>query len=298
MMVALTDSSLTWALNAASHALEEVDASYGQLELLRAGSAITLGAGQLVARCTESVNIEELRWQLDVAYWLNDHGVRAVIPADPNPIETPYGTVTLWKREHVLDGSPGMGTLGTMLATIHRMPLPSGALPLDPLDVTTRRIARLAADQRVSDATVQTLDNACADARELWEQERSDVLRLVHGDITGNVLNTDNGWVLCDFENTGAGDPIFDIARVMHRIARFESAGKAEDHARQLINSYAFAGGPGHIARAFKLLPLIDVIGTAWALECSLITPERFNQEAAIRLRTLQSGTSANWRPR
>lgn len=158
-----------------------------------------------------------------------------VPPLEPAVGVAPSGRpVTVWPRVTAASPSdPGLpwAEFGTLLAGLHRTPPPAGL----PAHGWRGRLDR-ARDR--APAELASLGDALAEALD----RRGEPGVLLHGDWhLGQLGRWDGTWRLLDVDDTGVGDPAWDLARP----AGFWASGLLDDGDWQaFLAGYRTAGGP------------------------------------------------------
>jgi aminoglycoside phosphotransferase (APT) family kinase protein len=184
-----------------------------------------------------------------------------------------------------------------VLAQLHKLPSPPWLPPLDVLAVTRRRLLTLTNSPSVSAAELVLLRRhleACQLVLDQGLQANGDA--IVHGDITGNLLPTARGLVIIDFENTGVGDPAWDLARILHRYSRFATVSADKAALGRLLDTYTRAGGTVDRGRAQTLVGVVDLIGATWAV-AGRERSAGMHRESLTRLAWLRGQTRTRWQP-
>jgi aminoglycoside phosphotransferase (APT) family kinase protein len=163
--------------------------------------------------------------------------------------------------------------LGVCLARVHA--LPGTGLPLrDCSDQIGRYLSRL----RASGSSLPPALESCVAWLESLPRERAETTVLCHGDPQPeNVLWTDTGPRLLDWEYAGRADPIFDLA-VLAETAALDGAGLAA-----VLEGYG-RSDPAFTARLQRerlRYTLLDLLW--WLLRDPHATPAAARAEALLR---------------
>lgn len=152
--------------------------------------------------------------------------------------------VTLWPlgvpvREADLDSPGPWASAGTLLARLHREPVPPGVFgPCGAPVRVERALGRLAAAPSSPGFRAKII----RDALSTVVLPSSPAATLVHGDFhLGQVVHLGAGRRLIDVDGVGVGDPAWDLARM----AAFYLAGVIPPRAwTMFLSAYSAAGGP------------------------------------------------------
>lgn len=163
-------------------------------------------------------------------------------PVDAPPTPAPNGRLaTLWPQVATLalTDQPPWTHLGHLLAGLHRAP--TAGTPLPPAG-TPSRLARSIDYLRTHPpgALAWLADVGDDITRRLQEPHRT---TMIHGDLHLGQLGRPSGgqWKLLDPDDTGSGDPAWDLARP----AGLWAAGLLDDTSwAALLAAYRDAGGP------------------------------------------------------
>jgi aminoglycoside phosphotransferase (APT) family kinase protein len=279
----------------ARQTLHAIGESSDGLSLVRATSAVVFATTNLIVRVSApETPAEEAGAHLRISTYLQESGVAAAIPKLPTPFSIEGGTATVWLRETILDRGVEPETTGVAMARLHQLSTPSWLPPLDILAVTRRRVHALSCSESLSADELVLIDEKLRSSQELASAHALiSNLRIVHGDIPGNLLATPRGGVFIDFENTGAGDPAWDLTRFLHSHSRF--SGKDAASLDRVLNAYFEHGGNADLARAHALLGVVDLIGAVWTVSArSSSLP--MEHESHVRMQWLQDdGSGPKW---
>src|ERR1039457_7207458 len=213
------------------------------LEVIRAGSAIVFANKQLVVRVTDvSVPVGEAALHLHLAAYLQAHGVLAAIPALPEPVVVGEYAASVWLREIVVEGAPSPESIGRLLAATHQLHAPAWLPRFDALAVTRRRLESFPANPLVLGTELELLQTSLRLAEAALGHYLRAKSQIVHGDIPGNLMTTARGSVLIDFENSGRGDPTWDLTRLLHGPSRFA---RDPSTVELILDAYVAAGASG-----------------------------------------------------
>jgi aminoglycoside phosphotransferase (APT) family kinase protein len=170
----------------------------------------------------------------------------------------------------------------------------------DPLDLTSKRIAD--PDLPVTAHERSVIEHAYDIQHRNWEiHAAATAPGFVHGDFSAhNVLDTATGPVVIDFENTGQGNMLWDLVRIVHAPTRFaNSATQAgREYAATLLDVYTRVAGPVDTGSLEDLISVVDLIGAVWTVAARSHDPW-FEHESVIRLASLEDPTRPpDWSPR
>ncbi|GAA0944989.1 aminoglycoside phosphotransferase family protein [Virgisporangium aurantiacum] len=165
--------------------------------------------------------------------------------------------VTLWPlgvpvREADLDSPGPWASAGTLLARLHREPVPPGVFgPCDAPVRVERALGRLAATPSSPGRRAKII----RDALSTVVLPSAPATTLVHGDFhLGQVVRLGTGRRLIDVDGVGVGDPPWDLARM----AAWYLAGVIPPHAwTMFLTTYRAAGGPA-VPPAADPWPILD----------------------------------------
>lgn len=144
--------------------------------------------------------------------------------AVPKPIAGPamYGNYLVYASEYIEHdpyGSPAPEAAGETLAALHEIQASS-------FETATSKLGRLASFVltrcEISEQTRESVEERCLPCIEIVTQDMRDNNVLVHGDVhLGNVLPTVPRPTLIDFEDSGKGSPLWDLAVLVQSASRF-----------------------------------------------------------------------------
>ncbi|MFK0120153.1 aminoglycoside phosphotransferase family protein [Streptomyces sp. NPDC090994] len=167
--------------------------------------------GGVVVRITRPGQSDAAAREVQVARWLDDHGVPAVRALDlRQPITANGHPVTFWQELPPHD----IGTVAdvvVLLKLLHALPQPD--LLLGELDPFVRLTERIDAASSLSDSDRQWLHGRLDDLQSQWASRPKGLPEcVVHGDAwVGNVARTKAGPILMDFERASFGPPEWDL---------------------------------------------------------------------------------------
>ncbi|GAA3811365.1 aminoglycoside phosphotransferase family protein [Amycolatopsis tucumanensis] len=256
-----------------------------------------LASAPIVVRIARTMdywpNVEK---EVAVARWLADQGFasgRLSRPAD-QPRAAGGHPVTFWE---FIPGEVAMpddvALLGRELRELHRLPSPT-TFTLPRTDILARIRPRVASSP-VSDDDKQLLLERC-------EELENEVARLsfpldecaIHGDAhIKNLMITDSGPLLIDFENFSWGQPEWDLSMTA---TEYVTAGWWTD---KQYND--FARSYGYDIRNWEGFPTLrathEIKMTTWIMQNVDHSPE-IKAEFDTRMRTIRTGeANARWRP-
>lgn len=144
--------------------------------------------------------------------------------AVPKPIAEPvlYGQYLVYGSEYIDHdpyGSPKPEEAGETLAALHD-------IKVDSFETATSKLEKLASFVltrcEISNQTRESIEERCAPCIELVKQDMENNNILVHGDVhLGNILPTNPRPTLIDFEDSGKGSPLWDLAVLVQSANRF-----------------------------------------------------------------------------
>ncbi|MBO0839473.1 MAG: aminoglycoside phosphotransferase family protein [Sciscionella sp.] len=266
-------------------------------ELLRftANAVFRLRSTPLVVRINGSYALRHRAEKvIKVAHWLAACELPSVRPlADvEQPVRVGEYVATVWHAITPAGDPPRPEGLARLLRRLHGLPLPDFALPAwAPLDDVRRRLTDaedLAPDDR------EFLHRRGEDlARQLGELPFSHDERVVHGDAwLGNLIPTESGPVLCDFDATCVGPPVWDLVPFAFGVRRLGYP--AADY-RRFADEYGYdiTSWPGfEVLAAIRELKLITSV-----LPIARSNPS-IRAELRRRLRSVREGDAdAQWVP-
>ncbi|PRY46617.1 phosphotransferase family protein [Umezawaea tangerina] len=277
----------------AAAGLESADA-----ELLRLGenAIFRLPDSACVARIGRNMSHwADAAKEVAVSGWLTAHRYPAAKVLElPQPLEVDDHPVTFW--EHI-DGRNGarqdVGVLAELLRDLHSLKAPEG-FQLPKRDVLDRARPRIESSQ-VSAADKRLLLGTCERLEaELAAVEFPLSPAPTHGDAhVQNLMITDSGPVLIDFERFAWGQPEWDLATTA---TEYRTAGWWTDaeYAR-FVEVYGFdvtAWGGFDVLRAVN-----EINMTTWIMQ-NVLESEEIAAEYETRMRTIRAGKPvAAWTP-
>lgn len=121
--------------------------------------------------------------------------------------------------EHNPFSSPCPETTGETLAALHELTVVS-------FETATSKLATLAdfvlTQCQITEKTRESIEERCLPCIEFVTQDMEGNNLLVHGDVhLGNILPTKPRPTLIDFEDSGKGSPLWDIAVLVQSASRF-----------------------------------------------------------------------------
>lgn len=227
-----------------------------------------------------------------VAEHFEQHDVPAVrlYPGVPQPIVVGEDVATVWRWVPHARRRPAARDLARLLAQVHRLPRPREVARWAPLDDVR---ARLVDAEELDPADRRFLLDRCGEVNEqLRGLDFPLGEALLHGDAhLGNVLPSDEGPVLCDFDSAAVGPREWDLVPVAVGVQRF---GEPVDVYRELADRYGFdvLSWPGYpVLRAVRELKL------ATSVLPSLRSNPEVRPELRRRLDDLRAGRAdTRWR--
>jgi len=142
----------------------------------------------------------------------------------PKPIAEPamYDDYLVYASEYIDHdpfGSPAPEATGKLLAALHE-------IKVDTFEIATSRLGKLAnfvlTQCEISEQTRESIEERCLPCIEVVTQDMERNNILVHGDVhLGNVLPTIPRPTLIDFEDSGTGSPLWDLAVLVQSANRF-----------------------------------------------------------------------------
>lgn len=144
--------------------------------------------------------------------------------AVPKPVAEPtmHGDYLVYASEYIEHdpySSPAPEATGETLAALHEIQVGS-------FETATSKLGKLAdfvlTQCQISEQTRESIEERCLPCIELVTQDMEDSNSLVHGDVhLGNVLPTTPKPTLIDFEDSGKGSPLWDLAVLVQSASRF-----------------------------------------------------------------------------
>ncbi|MCS7484409.1 phosphotransferase [Umezawaea endophytica] len=290
------DSTSAVAVLAAACAA--VDRDSDGAELLRLGenaifrlrdSACVVRIGRNMSHWTDAAK------EVAVSAWLVAHDFPAAEALElPQPLEVDGHPVTFWKHIHGRNGSrQDVGVLAELLRELHSLKAPED-FRLPERDVLDRVRPRIESSQ-VSAADKRLLVETC----ERLESELAAVdfplsPAPTHGDAhVQNLMITDSGPVLIDFERFSWGQPEWDLATTA---TEYRTAGWWTDaeYAR-FVDVYGFDVTEWS---GFGVLRAVNEINmTTWIMQ-NVRESEEIAAEYETRMRTIRAGKPVSaWKP-
>ena len=184
--------------------------------LLRLGMNGIFNAGGVVLRVGRVT--AEPAAAIELAEVLRDAGLRVPAPARTDAVAHGPLTVTAWERLRLVDTEPDWRSIGTMVRTVHELPLasiPSRYPAPRGEDFPWWRFDDLLAEvaDDVDEAARRGLDDVVERHRG-WQGTGGDV--VCHGDVhPGNVAMTADGPVLIDWDLLCLAPPGWDHAMML-----------------------------------------------------------------------------------
>ena len=142
----------------------------------------------------------------------------------PKPIAEPtvYGQYLVYGSEYIDHdpyGSPTPEATGETLAALHD-------IKVDSFEIATSKLGRLASfvltQCEISEQTRESIEERCLPCITVVTQDMKNNNILIHGDLhLGNVLPTIPRPTLIDFEDSGKGSPLWDLAVLVQSANRF-----------------------------------------------------------------------------
>ena len=207
------------------------------------------------------------------------------------PLRAGGTLATVWRYARPIAPAPAPADLAQIIRRWHGLPAPPFVLPAwDPVGDARRRLSDAAGLD--DDDRAYLLERYDALEADLAGFEPVLPAGVIHGDAhTGNLIPTDGGVVVCDFDNTCIGPREWDLVPSAYGAIRF---GAPARH-RQVVTAY------GHDVTR---LPTWPVLRTARELQMvtSVVPVLAGNPRVAAqfrhRLRTIRAGDhTATWRP-
>jgi len=269
--------------------------------LLRIGhcAVIALPAHGLVARIARpGTPRDRLEGEMRFARYVHQAGLPVLPPADAVAdcaIETTTGPVTFWPFVEATGAALDWRWLGETLRRLHALTPPAGMASLwDPLSVVKTRIERYGAASYARAERAQVLSAAYVRAKRIVEDSSLVAsVGLVHGDPT-NVIVTADGPVLIDFDLSGVGPALWDVASVVVRHRRFGLSG---DHVEAFHAAYGLDTGAHGIVEEF--LRVRELLDCSFVLTLIGSHDTEAHDELDVRLRALRDPSDrSRWTPR
>jgi thiamine kinase-like enzyme len=234
--------------------------------------------------------------EVNVARWLAEHHVLAAEPHDtPQPINSLDHPVTFWKyiKGRSGDERRDIAVLGQTLRRIHVTP-PPNKFTLPHSDILKRVAPRIRA------ANIPSTDRDFLYERLSDLESRLPELRfpleptVTHGDPhVENLMMTESGPVLIDFEGFAWGQPEWDLAVIAteYRTAKWLNA---EDYNR-FVNAYGY--DIMSWTEGFELLRAVHELKMCTWLMQNVDESSEIAAEYQLRMRTLRREPSTGWHP-
>ncbi len=144
--------------------------------------------------------------------------------AVPKPVAEPAicGNYLVYASEYIDHdpyASPTPEATGETLAALHE-------IKVDTLEIATSKLEKLAifvlTQCEISELTRESIEERCIPCIEVVTRDMESNNMLVHGDVhLGNVLPTMPRPTLIDFEDSGKGSPLWDLAVLVQSANRF-----------------------------------------------------------------------------
>ncbi len=250
-------------------------------ELIRLGMNGVFRTGEVVLRVGRPT--ASAATALALADWLADGGVRVPVPILHPQIYDGW-TVTGWERA-VPSGEPiGWAEVGSMIAKVHALglddvpvgyPVPSpAAFPWWDFEGVMIELSD-SIDAKAAAGLSETIVRNAS-----WRDVVASDTRLCHGDVhPGNVVMTDRGPVLLDWDLLCAAPPAWDHAMLLTLAERW---GGADDVYLQFARGYGCSLRHDPTARMFA--ELRNVAATLMRVRAGTVNPAA-RAEADRRLR-------------
>jgi hypothetical protein len=237
-------AEIAWPVAAVREAAQAVGISAARAEVLRIGhcATVSLPDAHLVARVGRpGYPPERLAAELWFALYIHAAGIPALRPAVEvvdGPIRTSHGPVTFWPLLRAVAAPTDWAWLGETLRRLHALRLPHGMVSLwDPLTRVEERLAAYATRLDAREEHLSLLSKACIHARGVLSGLPSRLgVHPIHGD-PANVIVTDDGPILHDFDLSGVGPAEWDLVSIAVRHRRFDLS---EGDLAALSDAYGF----------------------------------------------------------
>jgi aminoglycoside phosphotransferase (APT) family kinase protein len=234
--------------------------------------------------------------EVEVARWLADQDLpagRLSVPAD-QPLAADGHPVTFWE---FIPGEVAMpediALLGRAMRQLHHLPSPT-TFTLPRTDILSRIRPRVAASP-VSDEDKEVLLKRCKELqKEISHLEFPLGECAIHGDAhIKNLMISDNGPVLIDFENFSWGQPEWDLSMTA---TEYVTAGWWTDQQyREFTNAYGFDIRDWNGFATLRATHEIKM--TTWIMQNVNNSPE-IKAEFETRMHTIRTGKGrGRWRP-
>ncbi|WP_405917594.1 phosphotransferase family protein [Streptomyces sp. NBC_00728] len=196
-------------------------------------------------------------------------------PLNPAPAELLGRRVTLWPYGVPVDpDAPDAAPweeAATLLARLHRQPVPDGLPPMRGPAKAARALARLRAAGPHPAAAPVLRAWAALPAWARDEAPMPHATTLCHGDLhLGQLLRhpaPDGPWLLIDVDDLGAGDPTWDLARPA---AWYACGLLPPDTWLRFLAAYRAAGGPA-VPVTGDPWPALDVAARALTVQTAAL---------------------------
>ncbi|QHC32758.1 phosphotransferase family protein [Streptomyces sp. HF10] len=194
-----------------------------------AENAIWRLTGGVVARIARPGQETSANREVRVARWLERSNVPAVRALGvEQPVTAAGHPVTFWRELPQHENGSVADVVG-LLKLLHALPKPDD-LNLGALDPFVRVTERIDAATTLHDDDRQWLRDRLYDLKGRWADRPTGLPEcVVHGDAwVGNVVVTDEGPLLIDFERVSLGPPEWDLASTAVKLTTTGSVSRAE----------------------------------------------------------------------
>jgi aminoglycoside phosphotransferase (APT) family kinase protein len=149
----------------------------------------------------------------------SDAGITVPRPVAEPSMQGDYLVYATEYIEHDPYSSPSPEATGETLAALHEIQVGS-------FEVATSKLSKLAdfvlSQCNISEITRESIEERCVPCIEAVTKDMENNNLLIHGDVhLGNVLPTTPKPTLIDFEDSGKGSPLWDLAVLVQSASRF-----------------------------------------------------------------------------
>jgi aminoglycoside phosphotransferase (APT) family kinase protein len=284
-----------WQAVAAAGQAAGLDDTGGRLLRLGENALFHLPAADLVVRIARTMDYwADAQREVAVSRWLTGADFPAAVAADlDQPVDAAGHPATFWRfiRGHTAERTD-IGQFGALLRDLHHLTPPT-SLNLPPENILGR------VEPRITSAPIPDSDRAFLLDRvhELAAQLPDLTYPLppgpTHGDAhIGNLMITNHGPVLIDFERFAWGQPEWDLAMTA---TEYRTAGWwTNAEYAQFTNAY------GWDVTEWSGFPLLraahEIKMTTWLMQNAHNSPT-IHTEYKTRMQTLRSNESPGWQP-
>lgn len=274
---------------------KRLDLPEADAELIRIGENALIRSLPYVVRIARAEDAyADACKEVAVSHWLNTSGLRASRTSEhEQPVTVEGHPVTVWRFLTSTGRKASAPELATLLSQLHRLPSDGRPEDLPEFDLFGRVDARLDHPDAPADAVAYLRDELARLRADYAALEYPSQPTALHGDAhVQNVMITEHGCVLIDFERFGIGHPEDDLAVT----ATEHSVGwHTDDDYRAFCRAY---GTDVTEWEGFETLRRINLLKmTSWLMQNVHNSPDK-REEFDTRLATLRDGTAPRpWKP-